>query len=156
LILIDSSNNNNNNKQETKMKYTETELMQALLDSTTSGAILYFGVASDTPEAYWEDEQDDAFAFLYAAAEADGYAGSEDEYQADMLERSGISPRLTTKGDVLWGMRRAKAEGTRRVWYGNIENAEPIDIDEAIEDIEQMDPDAMGDGSSWGEWPVEA
>jgi len=134
------------------MKYTETELTQALLDGTTSGDVLYFGVASDTPEAYWEDEQDGAFAFLYAAAVADGYAGSEDEYQADMLEWSGISPGLIEKGEVLRGMRRAKAGGMKRVWYGPVEHAEPIDIEDAIEDIEQMDPDVIGEGT-WGEWP---
>jgi len=131
------------------MRYTEPEIAEALLNGTTSGAILYFGVASDTPVEYWEDEQDDAFSAMYDEAVAEGYAGSEDEYQADILERSGISTGLTVKGEVLRAMRKAKAEGTKRVWYGHVEHAEPVDIDEAITDIEQMDPDVMGDGT-WG------
>ena len=137
------------------MRYTETEIAEALLNGTTSGAILHYAVASDTPVEYWEDEQDDAFSAMYDEAVAEGYAGSEDEYQADRLERSGISTGLTVKGGVLRAMRRAKAEGTKRVWYGHVEHAEPVDIDEAITDIEQMDPDVMGEGT-WGEWPEDA
>jgi len=45
-----------------------------------------------------------------------------------------------------------KRQGETTVWYGHIEQAKPIDIDEAIKDIKQMDPDAIGDGT-WGLWP---
>ena len=44
--------------------------------------------------------------------------------------------------------------GVTKVWYGHIEQAEPVDIDDAIRDIAKMDPDAVGEGS-WGEWPEE-
>jgi len=56
--------------------------------------------------------------------------------------------------ELLIEMMNAAEKGVARVWYGNIENAEPVPIREAVLDILQMDPDAIGEGD-WGEWPEE-
>jgi hypothetical protein len=58
---------------------------------------------------------------------------------------------MTRKAEMLDEINAAKAAGTTQIWYGHEENAEPIDIDAAIADIEQMDEDAIGEGS-WGEY----
>ena len=55
----------------------------------------------------------------------------------------------TRKDEMLIELMEAKEQGVCEVWYGQVEQAEPVDIDEAIKDIEQMDPDVMGDGT-WG------
>jgi len=62
------------------------------------------------------------------------------------LERWLIDNR---KSEMLIELQEAKEQGVCEVWYGQVENAEPIDIDDAIRDIEQMDPDAIGEGT-WG------
>ena len=58
----------------------------------------------------------------------------------------------TRKTELIAELMDAKERGVERVWYGHVEQAEPIRIDEAIRDIQAMDPDVMGDGT-WGEWP---
>jgi len=59
---------------------------------------------------------------------------------------------MTRKTEMLAEIKAAKAAGTTHIWYGHVEQAEPIQIDEAIRDIQAMDPDVMGEGA-WGEWP---
>lgn len=56
---------------------------------------------------------------------------------------------MTRKETMLAEIRQAKASGVKEIWYGNIENAEPIDIDDALTDIAQMDEDSIGEGN-WG------
>ncbi|NTU67981.1 MAG: hypothetical protein HGB02_03770 [Chlorobiaceae bacterium] len=57
----------------------------------------------------------------------------------------------TRKDSMLIELMEAKERGVDSVWYGNVENAEPIGIDEAILDIRKIDNDAIGEGD-WGEW----
>ncbi len=45
----------------------------------------------------------------------------------------------TRKEEVLIELMEAKEQGVERVWYGHVEQAEPIQIDEAIRDITAMD-----------------
>ena len=62
--------------------------------------------------------------------------------------------KITRQREMLKGLLVAQESGITTVWYGNIENAEPVDIEEAINDIAKMDDDAIGD-AIWGEWPDE-
>jgi len=55
------------------------------------------------------------------------------------------------KQEMIVELMEAKERGITSVWYGNIENAEPVKIDDAIADITKMDEDSVGDGE-WGEW----
>jgi hypothetical protein len=66
---------------------------------------------------------------------------------------SGLEVRevVGRKQEMLVELMFAKENGIKTVWYGNIENAEPVAIDDAIADITKMDEDAVGDGE-WGEW----
>jgi len=59
---------------------------------------------------------------------------------------------MTRKNEMIDEIKAAKATGTTHIWYGNVENAEPIPIDDAIADIDQMDEAVIGDGS-WGNYP---
>lgn len=53
------------------------------------------------------------------------------------------------KQEMLVELMEAREYGATRVWYGNVENAEPVDIADAIVDIMQMEDVGAG---SWGEW----
>jgi len=55
------------------------------------------------------------------------------------------------KQEMIVELMEAKERGVSTIWYGNIENAEPVKIDDAIADITKMDEDLVGDGE-WGEW----
>jgi hypothetical protein len=55
------------------------------------------------------------------------------------------------KQEMLVELMFAKENGIETIWYGNIENASPVKIDDAIADITRMDEDAVGEGT-WGEW----
>ena len=55
----------------------------------------------------------------------------------------------TGKDAMIIDLMEAKERGVERVWYGNVENAEPIGIDEAILDIRKMDADAIIEWT-WG------
>jgi len=60
--------------------------------------------------------------------------------------------KQSRKTEMLFELMDAKARGIETVWYGNIENAEPVKIDDAIADITKMDEDAVGAGA-WDVWP---
>ena len=98
----------------------------------------------------------------YEAAEA--IAVSKDQYWASETTVYTLpdDSRIALSGTDFWAVSGPKHEllvelmearecGTEQVWYGNVENASPFAIDEAITDIMRMDENAIGDGS-WGEW----
>jgi hypothetical protein len=106
---------------------------------------------------------------VQAAEAARSTAIAEDQYWASetsvfvfddnsSIAFSGLERLLinTPKAKMLIGLMGAKERGVKTVWYGHIENAEPIGIDEAIFDVLAMDEDMFSGGSSWGEWSVEA
>jgi hypothetical protein len=59
--------------------------------------------------------------------------------------------KQSRKTEMLFELMDAKERGIETVWYGNIENAEPIGIDDAIRDITKMDDEIIGEGT-WGEY----
>jgi len=60
------------------------------------------------------------------------------------------------KTKLMIDLMRAQWHGVETVWYGHVEQAEPVEIYKAIRDIAQMDDELFRDGSSWGEWPIKA
>jgi len=102
---------------------------------------------------------------VQAAEAARSTAIAEDQYWASetsvfvfddnsSLAFSGLERLLinTPKAKMLIGLMGAKERGVKTVWYGNIENAEPIGIDDAIRDISAMSEDVVGAGT-WDVWP---
>jgi len=63
---------------------------------------------------------------------------------------------LTKKTKMMIELMRASGQGVETVWYGHVEQAEPVEIYKAIRDIARMDDAMFQDGSSWGEWPIKA
>ncbi len=57
----------------------------------------------------------------------------------------------TPKAKMLIELMGAKERGVKAVWYGHIENAEPVAIDDAIFDVLAMDEAMFSGGSAWGE-----
>lgn len=114
---------------------------------TQAEAIIYIKDAVQALEAarstaiaedqYWASETS---VFVFDDGSSIAFSG---------LERLLIN---TPKAKMLIGLMGAKERGVKTVWYGHIENAEPVAIDEAIFDVIAMDEGAFGD-SSWGEWP---
>jgi len=51
--------------------------------------------------------------------------------------------------EMILELMEARERGVNRVWYGHIENAEPVAIEDAIRDLRRMDDFDTGD---WGEY----
>jgi len=136
-----------NNKQQT----TDNRQQQTGDNMTQAEAIMYIEDAVQAAEAarstaiaedqYWASETS---VFVFDDNSSIAFSG---------LERLLIN---TPKAKMLIGLMGAKERGVKMVWYGHVENAEPIGIDEAIFDVLAMDEDMFSGGSSWGEWSVEA
>lgn len=56
---------------------------------------------------------------------------------------------MTRKTEMLIEIKSSANQGTEFIWYGNVENAEPVPICDAVADIEVMDEGVIGEGT-WG------
>jgi len=59
---------------------------------------------------------------------------------------------MSTKNELIEALINARSNDVHTVWYGNVENAEPVNINDAILDISTMSDDEIGDGT-WDVWP---
>jgi len=98
--------------------------------------------------------QQEYYAEVIRAAKAGECPVGMTEEQWEWVEMSDVLDGLAEnrKASMLAELEIAEKRGVKRVWYGHIENAEPVKIHDAIADIERMDPDVIGEGT-WGEWP---
>jgi len=71
--------------------------------------------------------------------------------EENYIDSGAVAPTQgnSRKEEMLMELWEAREQGVCYVWYGHVEQAEWVDIDDAIRDIEQMDPDVIGEGT-WG------